>query len=65
MVNAVDPEPSLNWTALAAVVALAIWRYLESGAGQERAGFTVAPLLTDRGHQALLEAAVQPTAGGS
>jgi len=43
--------------ALVIALALAIWRYLESGAGQERAGFTAAPLLTDRGRQALLEAA--------
>ncbi|HYL06667.1 MAG TPA: hypothetical protein VE075_11540 [Thermoanaerobaculia bacterium] len=36
--------------------ALGLWRYLESGTAQERRGFTAAPLLTDRGRQAALEA---------
>lgn len=43
--------------ALWIAAVLALWRFLESGPGKERAGFTAAPLLTDRGRQALLEAA--------
>ncbi|HVR07051.1 MAG TPA: hypothetical protein VMW75_03320 [Thermoanaerobaculia bacterium] len=59
--------------ALWVAVALGLWRYLESGTGQERHGFTAAPLLTDRGRQAALEAglavltlhpAARPTADG-
>jgi hypothetical protein len=42
--------------ALWIAAVLALWRYLESGPGEERAGFTAAPLLADRGRQALLEA---------
>lgn len=42
--------------ALAIAAALALWRFLDAGAGQERAGFTAAPLLTDPRRQQLLEA---------
>jgi len=44
--------------ALWVAVVLGLWRYLESGTGEERQrqGFTAAPLLTDRGRQAALEA---------
>lgn len=36
-------------------VALALWRYLDSGPAGERGGFTAAPLLTDPRRQAALE----------
>jgi hypothetical protein len=54
--------------ALWIAVLLGLWRYLESGPGAERDGFTAAPLLTDRRRQGALEigAAVltlQPGAG--
>jgi hypothetical protein len=42
--------------ALWIAAVLGLWRHLESGAGQERLGFTAAPLGTDRGRQAALEA---------
>jgi hypothetical protein len=35
--------------------ALGLWRYLESGPGEERHGFTAAPLATDRERQRLVE----------
>ncbi len=41
--------------ALWIAIVLGLWRYLESGPGRERRGFTAAPLLTDRGRQAALE----------
>jgi uncharacterized membrane protein YgcG len=43
--------------ALLIALVLALWRYLESGPDQERAGFIAVPLLGDRGRQALFEAA--------
>ncbi len=42
--------------ALAIAASLALWRFLDAGAGAERAGFTAAPLLTDPRRQQLFEA---------
>lgn len=41
--------------ALWIAVVFGLWRYLESGPGAERDGFTADPLLTDRGRQGALE----------
>ena len=55
-----DPVPVwialIVWGAVAVASALALRRYLDSGEGRERGGFTAEPLFEDLGTERLLEA---------